>query len=70
MSDDTKAEAPDAVRKIIGAMVGQVVARCEREGIPLEDFYRVMLEEQKVYPKGTVAELFERTFCRLKAGTN
>ncbi len=44
-------EVPESVHKIIDAVVSQAVARCRRSGIPLEDFYRVLLEEQKLHTK-------------------
>ena len=69
-SPESPKEIPDSVRKIVGAIVGQALARCDRQGIAHEDFYRVMLEEQKFLPKGTLAELFERIFRRLESRAN
>jgi hypothetical protein len=66
----TEKEVPEAVRKIIAAMSGQAIARCHREGIALEDFYRAMLEERAIDPKSSVANLFDRAFQRLKGTTN
>lgn len=70
MSDETAKEVPDAVRKIVSAMVHQALARCDREGIAWEDFYRVLEEEQRLRSTGDVDELFERTFRRLQGMTN
>jgi hypothetical protein len=70
MSDKSKVEAPEAVRKIVEAMVSQALARCDRLGIAWEDFYRAMSEEQKVRSTGDVADLFERTFHRLLGAAN
>jgi hypothetical protein len=65
MNEDQKQESPAAVREIVAAMVAQALARCDREGFAREDFYRALLEEQKLCPKVIVEELFERTFRRL-----
>ena len=65
-----RSEIPDGVRKIIQAMVDQAVARCDRQGIPLEDFLRSMEEEQKLHPANTLTELFDRIFRRLQGTTN
>jgi hypothetical protein len=70
MADETKEEAPEPVRRIVGAMVNQALARCDREGIAWEDFYRAMLEEQARPPKVSLEELFERIFRRLKGTAN
>jgi hypothetical protein len=70
MSDEPKKEVPEAVRKVVEAMTSQAVARCDRLGIPLENFYRAMLEEQSLNPKATVVELFEQTFRRLEGALN
>jgi hypothetical protein len=70
MTDDLKKEVPEAVRKIVGAAVSQALARCDRQGIAWEDFYRVLLEEQKLHPSISVPELFERTFRRLEGTAN
>ncbi len=63
----------DAETKVIRGMVTDVEARCVREGIALEDFYRALLTEAKVPGEGGVhgvCDLFARTFRRLKAGSN
>jgi hypothetical protein len=73
MTDETKKDAQDApepVRKILAAMVHHALARCDRQGIAREDFYRVLLEEQKLHPEVSVTELFERTFRRLERAMN
>lgn len=70
MTDDLKHDVPESARKVIEAMVSQAIARCEQAGIALEDFYREMLEEQKLHPAISVAELFERTFRRLERVAN
>jgi hypothetical protein len=70
VSDDPRSNVPDGVRKIIEAMVHQAVARCDRQGIALEDFLRMMEEEQKLRPASTLTELFDRIFRRLQGTTN
>ena len=70
MTTERTDDIPEPVRKTIGAMVGQAVARCERRGIALADFYQALLAEQKTHPKVSVAELFDRTFRRLEQGMN
>ena len=70
MSEEPRSEIPDGVRKIIEAMVNQAVARCHRQGIALEDFYRTMIEEQRLHPEIPLAELFERIFSHLEGLTN
>ena len=55
----------DPVRSIVEAMVHQALARCDREGIASEDFYRALMEEKKLYPNGTLTGLFKRIFRRL-----
>jgi hypothetical protein len=70
MNDGPKKEVPEAVVKLIEAMTNQAVARCDRLGIAREDFYRALLEEQKLHPEVSVAELFQRTFRRLEELAN
>lgn len=70
MSEDTKSDVPEAVKKIVGAMLDQALARCDREGIAWKDFYAALLEEQKGGLKGDLEELFRRTFARLKSSAN
>jgi hypothetical protein len=70
MADEPRNEIPDAVREIIEAMVNQAVARCDRQGIALEDFFRTMEEEQQLHPASTLTELFDRIFRRLESMTN
>lgn len=70
MTDDLKNHVPESVRKVIEGMVGQAIARCEREGIALEDFYRAISAEHELDPKSSVVELFERTFRRLRLEAN
>lgn len=62
--------APESVRKIIDAAVSQALARCDSLGISREDFYRVMLEEQKAHPNVGLAALFELIFRRFEARAN
>jgi hypothetical protein len=70
MSDETKKEPPEAVRNIVEAMIGQALARCDREGIAWSDFYLAMKEERKVRSTGDLADLLERTFRRLSGASN
>jgi hypothetical protein len=70
MSDEPEKEVPEAVRKTIVAMVGQALAQCDREGIAHEDFYAALQKEEKLLPRGTLTELFRRTFRRLKGLAN
>jgi hypothetical protein len=70
VSDEPRGDIPDGVRKIIEAMVTQAVARCDRQGIALEDFYRTMLEEQQLRPEIALTELFERIFRHLEGIAN
>ncbi|HEY7313276.1 MAG TPA: hypothetical protein VH643_28260 [Gemmataceae bacterium] len=63
-------EVPQAVEKMIDAMVGQALARCERLGIAQEDYYRAFVEEQRLHPKASVSELFDLAFRRLEGGSN
>ena len=70
MSEDTKKETPEAVRKIVEAMVTQVLARCDQMGIAHEDFYRILVEERKIRSTGDVADLFDRVFRRLQGTAN
>jgi ADP-ribosylglycohydrolase len=65
MTDDLRKAVPEGARKVIEALVGQVLARCDRLGIPREVFYREMIKEQKLHPEVSVMGLFERTFQRL-----
>ena len=70
MAEQAKGEMPEAVRKTLEAMTGHAVARCKSLGIALEDFYAALLDEQRLHPEISVAELFERTFRRLQAAAS
>lgn len=70
MSDERKEQPPDAVERIVRAIVNQALARCDRAGIAREDFYRVMLEEQQHHPRITLPELVKRVFSRLEESAN
>jgi hypothetical protein len=70
MTDDPNPPIPEPARKIIDALIAQAFARCDRLGIAREDFYRAMLEEQKIPQKVSVPELLERTFRRLGGASN
>lgn len=61
----TPADVPPGVRRICEAMVSTAVARCEREGIALEDFYAAIMAEKAAVPGTTVSDLFARVFRRL-----
>lgn len=70
MTDNLKRDVPESARKVIEAIVSQALARCDQAGIAWEDFYRELLEEQKLHSDISVAELFERTFRRLDRVAN
>jgi hypothetical protein len=70
MSDESKPEPPETVRKIVEAMVSNALARCDRLGIAHQDFYRAMVEERKVHSTGDLADLLERTFHRILRAAN
>jgi len=70
VTEKTKDDVPEAIKKIVGAMLDQALARCDREGIAWEDFYAALLEEQKGGPKGNLEDLFKRTFLRLQRSAN
>jgi hypothetical protein len=70
MTEKTRSDVPDAVKNIVGAMLDHALARCDREGITWNDFYAALLEEQSSGLKGSVEDLFERTFARLKKSVN
>jgi hypothetical protein len=70
MTNEPTKEPPEAVRKIVEAMVSRALAECDRLGIAWEDFYRAMLEEEKLLPKVSLEKLFERTFRRLDRAGN
>lgn len=64
----------EQVRKLVRAMADGALARCAREGIAPEDFYRALLAEGPGRGgrggPGGVADLFERAMRRAKAGAN
>jgi hypothetical protein len=68
--NEQQKEVPEAVKKIVGAMVDQALSRCDKLGIARAEFYRAMLEVKKHYPKGTLEELLTRTFAHLKSEAN
>jgi hypothetical protein len=70
MSEETKREVPEAVRKIVKAMISQALARCDQLGIAHEDFYQAMREERKVRSTGDLTDLLDRTFRRLADAAN
>jgi hypothetical protein len=70
MSDGSGEGIPPGARSIIEALTRQAIARCHRLGIDPADFYRALLEEQKIDPKSSVSNLFERTFHRLEGLAN
>lgn len=65
-------EPPLGVQQILRSMVNSALARCAREGIDPEEWFRVLQEEgAKVIPEeDTVLQLFERTFARFRARLN
>lgn len=70
MIDEPTKQVPEAVRKIVGAIVDQALAKCERLGISREAFYRAMVEEQTIHSTGNLPDLIERTFRRLAGMSN
>ncbi len=70
MNDEGRVEAPEAMRKIVEAMVMHALARCDQLGIAREDFCRALLEEQRTHRPTTGTDLIERTFRRLGAASN
>lgn len=63
-------EVPEPVLAILGAMVRQVLARCDQLNIAWDDFYQALLVEQKLHPRSSVSDLFEHTFRRLQEAAN
>jgi hypothetical protein len=64
------ADVPDGARKIVTALVERAVARCYREGIALEDFYKAMLAEERAHKPTTTVDLIRRVFKRLATAAN
>lgn len=63
-------EASDSTREIVNAMVARALARCEREGIAIKDFYSTLQSERVKHPVGTLPTLFNRVFERLASQRN
>jgi hypothetical protein len=70
MDDETRTEVPEAMRKIVEAMVARALTRCDQSGIAREDFHRALLEEQRTHRPTTGSDLIERTFRRLGIANN
>jgi hypothetical protein len=70
MTDRPTPDVPEPVRKIVNAMVGRALVRCDRLGIAHVDFYRALREERRLRAGCGVVELIEGTFRRLGATAN
>ncbi len=59
-------QAPDGVRKIVGALVSRALSQAAQEGFTDEQFYQAMMAEKQLGPHGLLTALLEKTLQRLR----